>query len=78
MWRYSHFDPWGALFRENEVLAVILSDGGCLATLGALYCVYVRFGGLVFWLYIVPWLWVNHWVVMITYLHHTAYVYQLH
>jgi len=34
---------------------------------------YVAFGSFetLFWVYIVPWSWVNHWIVMITYLHHT-------
>ncbi|QPG95638.1 hypothetical protein C2857_001515 [Epichloe festucae Fl1] len=72
-WRHSHFDPWGAMFRESEVAAVVLSDLGCLATIAALYKLCQAFGSFetLFWVYIVPWSWVNHWIVMITYLHHT-------
>ncbi|KAK7426224.1 hypothetical protein QQZ08_007253 [Neonectria magnoliae] len=72
-WRHSHFDPWGALFRTSEVTAIILSDVGCLITLMGLWALYKWTGSFeqVFWMYIAPWTWVNHWIVMITYLHHT-------
>ncbi|KAJ5668942.1 hypothetical protein N7462_010012 [Penicillium macrosclerotiorum] len=72
-WRHSHFDPWGAMFRDSEVSAILLSDLGCLTTLVVLYQLYQVFGSFetLFWVYIVPWTWVNHWIVMITYLHHT-------
>ncbi|KAJ5717967.1 hypothetical protein N7488_003613 [Penicillium malachiteum] len=72
-WRHSHFDPWGAVFRDSEKVAILLSDAGCLATLAALYHFYQQVGsfGTVFWVYVVPWMWLNHWIVMITYLHHT-------
>lgn len=72
-WRHSHFDPWGALFRSSEVISIILSDIGCLVTITGLYHLYLRLGSFetLFWIYIVPWTWVNHWIVMITYLHHT-------
>ncbi|KAF5025511.1 hypothetical protein F66182_2416 [Fusarium sp. NRRL 66182] len=72
-WRHSHFDPWGALFRESEVYSIILSDLGCLATIAVLYQLHHALGSFetLFWVYIVPWSWVNHWIVMITYLHHT-------
>ncbi len=65
-WRHSHFDPWGALFRSSEVLSIIVSDIGCLATIAVLYQLYLYFGSFetVFWLYIVPWTWVNHWIGM--------------
>lgn len=73
MWRHSHFDPWGAMFRDSEVGAVILSDIGCMTTIAGL-CALSRSGSgwePVFWQYIVPWTWLNHWIVMITFLHHT-------
>lgn len=73
VWRYSHFDPWGGMFRESEVSAIILSDIGCLTTLTGLYFLYQYLGSfeLLFWIYIVPWSIVNHFIVMITFLHHT-------
>ncbi|RAK95936.1 delta-12 fatty acid desaturas-like protein [Aspergillus ibericus CBS 121593] len=48
-------------------------DLGCLATIAGLYHLYTWFGSFetLFWVYIMPWTWVNHWIVMITYLHHT-------
>jgi hypothetical protein len=63
-WRHSHFDPWGAMFRESENVAIVLSDIGCLMTIGALYHLYQVFGSFetLFWVYIVPWSWVNHWI----------------
>ncbi|TVY84368.1 Delta(12)-fatty-acid desaturase [Lachnellula suecica] len=73
VWRYSHFDPWGGMFRDSEVWSIILSDIGCGALLTGLYFLkqYVGSWGLVFWIYVVPWSVVNHFIVMITYLHHT-------
>lgn len=63
-WRHSHFDPWGALFRESEVKSIIMSDLGCLATISTLYYLYGVFGSFetLFWVYIVPWTWVSHWI----------------
>jgi hypothetical protein len=64
VWRHSHFDPWGSLFRDSEVTSIILSDLGCLITVGILYQIYQYTGSfaLIFWGYIVPWSWVNHWI----------------
>jgi bifunctional Delta-12/omega-3 fatty acid desaturase len=66
IWRHSHFDPWGSLFRTSEMTAIILSDIGCLLTITALYQIYLRLGSFeqLCWLYIVPWMWVNHWIGM--------------
>lgn len=68
-WRHSHFDPWGALFRDSEKSAILLSNIGCLATITALYHLYQVIGSFetVFWLYIVPWTWVNHWIGNVLY-----------
>ena len=73
-WRHSHFDPWGALFRSSEALSIVFSDVGCLLTITGLYHLYQYLGSFeqLFWIYIMPWMWVNHWIVMITYLHHTS------
>lgn len=64
IWRHSHFDPWGALFRDSEKLAVVLSDVGCLSTICLLYSLYTWLGSFetLFWIYIVPWTWCNHWI----------------
>jgi len=64
VWRHSHFDPWGAMFRPSEKLSILLSDLGCLATIAVLYKLYLAFGSFetLFWVYIIPWTWVNHWI----------------
>ncbi|PWY67846.1 hypothetical protein BO83DRAFT_419146 [Aspergillus eucalypticola CBS 122712] len=71
--RHSHFDPQGALFYPSEWLSIVLSDLGCFTVIAGFYQLYQQFGSFetLFWVYIVPWTWVHHWVVMITYLHHT-------
>jgi hypothetical protein len=65
-WRQSHFDPWGSLFRDSEVWSIILSDIGCLLTITVNLWLYKYLGSFehVFWLYIVPWTFVNHWIGM--------------
>jgi hypothetical protein len=62
--RQSHFDPWGSNFRHSEKMAVILSDLGCCLTLTGVWVLYRYTGSFehVFWLYLVPWSWVNHWI----------------
>ncbi|KAI1501036.1 Delta(12) fatty acid desaturase [Biscogniauxia marginata] len=71
-WRRSHFDPFSGVFRPQEAFYVFLSDVGLALVAAALY-----YGSqaldwqTVFLLYGVPYLWVNHWLVAITYLHHT-------
>ncbi|KAL3264748.1 hypothetical protein ABHI18_000453 [Aspergillus niger] len=66
MWRHSHFDPQGALFYPSEWLSIVLSDLGCFAAITGLYQLYQQFGSFetLFWVYIVPWTWVNHWIGM--------------
>ena len=66
IWRHSHFDPWGSQFRNSEAASIILSDIGCLLTITTLYWIYLYLGSFeqLFWLYIVPWMWVNHWIGM--------------
>ena len=66
IWRHSHFDPQGALFYPSEWLSIVLSDVGCFTVIAGLYQLYQQFGSFetLFWVYIVPWTWVNHWVGM--------------
>ncbi|KAJ9271130.1 hypothetical protein DTO212C5_2788 [Paecilomyces variotii] len=71
-WRMSHFEPRSAVFRLNEAVYIALSDLGIGLTLTALYFASTAIGWpAVFLLYIVPYFWVHHWLVAITYLHHT-------
>lgn len=69
----NHFNPHNPLFKEKDFWDVIVSDVGILAWLGVLYylavCVYS-----VYWLvalYVVPLLFVNMWLVIVTYLQHS-------
>ncbi|MCJ1278293.1 hypothetical protein MMC21_006108 [Puttea exsequens] len=68
----SHFLPGSSLFRPEEWHLILASDIGIGAMAGALWYASTIFGrqnvGL---LYVIPYMWVNHWIVAITYLHHT-------
>ncbi|KAH9991419.1 fatty acid desaturase-domain-containing protein [Xylariaceae sp. FL0662B] len=71
-WRRSHFDPFSGVFRPSEALYVLISDFGLALVAGALYYATQALGWqTVFLLYGVPYFWINHWLVAITYLHHT-------
>ncbi|KAL4080868.1 fatty acid desaturase-domain-containing protein [Scleroderma citrinum] len=68
----NHFNPKAVMFAPHQYDAVILSDIGILLWLGAVgTSIYVYGLPTVFRLYIVPYLWVNHWLVLITFLQHT-------
>ncbi|KIV88011.1 hypothetical protein PV10_09188 [Exophiala mesophila] len=68
----NHFDPKSPLYEAKDSYLILLSDLGLLITLSALYWVGKTYGmaNLFVW-YIAPYLWVNHWLVAITYLQHT-------
>ncbi|KEY65435.1 hypothetical protein S7711_08569 [Stachybotrys chartarum IBT 7711] len=69
--RVSHFDPFSAVFRPNESLYIFISDVGLVLMLTALYFASRSIGvSTTLLLYAVPYLWVHHWLVAITYLHH--------
>ncbi|KAJ5736075.1 Oleate hydroxylase FAH12 [Penicillium malachiteum] len=72
MFRNSHFDPLGSLFTGAQAHLIAITDLGLLMVAGALYYFGTQIG---FWkvalLYVVPYFWVHHWLVAITYLHHT-------
>ena len=62
-WQNSHFDPTSSLFNRDEFLFIIISDVGMSLTVSGLWYLARNFGlQTVFFLYIVPWLWVNHWI----------------
>ncbi|KAI1816295.1 delta-12 fatty acid desaturas-like protein [Poronia punctata] len=72
-WDNSHFLPSSSLFRPSEAWDIVISDVGILAMSFCLYRLGNAFGSSnMVWAYVLPWLWVNHWIVMITYLHHTS------
>ncbi|KAI1264403.1 fatty acid desaturase-domain-containing protein [Xylariaceae sp. FL1019] len=70
-WRRGHFDPFSGVFRPSEAVYIALSDLG-LALMGAgiWYGAKVLGWDTMFLLYGVPYFWVHHWLVAITYLHH--------
>ncbi|SCU94305.1 LAME_0F06942g1_1 [Lachancea meyersii CBS 8951] len=71
-WTRNHFWPTSPLFEAKDAFYIILSDLGLLAQCLVLRMWYVKFGGWsVFISWFVPYLWVNHWLVFITFLQHT-------
>lgn len=68
----NHFVPSSPLYEKKDEHLILLSDLGLGMTLSALYWVGSRFGwlNLLVW-YGIPYLWVNHWLVAITFLQHT-------
>jgi omega-6 fatty acid desaturase (delta-12 desaturase) len=68
----SHFNPASALFNDGQRHLVLISDLGVLAALSALaYGCYVYGTQFIVFMYIIPYLNVNFWLVLITYLQHT-------
>ncbi|EEH39386.1 omega-6 fatty acid desaturase [Paracoccidioides lutzii Pb01] len=68
----NHFNPSSPLYENKHVPLILLSDLGLMLTGSVLYFVGTKFGwaNLAVW-YFLPYLWVNHWLVAITYLQHT-------
>jgi omega-6 fatty acid desaturase (delta-12 desaturase) len=68
----THFDPESALFDKRNRRDILVSDLGLAIAFGVLGTwAYYRGVTEVARLYVAPWLWVNHWLVLITYLQHT-------
>lgn len=68
----SHFLPHSTIFRPEEAHLVIMSDVGVGVMAAGLYYASTKIGfNLVALLYLQPYMWVNNWIVAITYLHHT-------
>ena len=69
--RLSHFEPTSAVFRPSEAIFIALSDFGLALNFGLQYLASRYIGWqMVALLYIIPYFWVHHWLVAITYLHH--------
>lgn len=69
----SHFDPKAPFFRKRHYWQVVASDIGVVSALAALTLWSSQRGfSEVFKYYILPYLVVNHHLVMITYLQHTS------
>ncbi|PWY67152.1 fatty acid desaturase [Aspergillus heteromorphus CBS 117.55] len=68
----SHYNPFGEIFSRAQWVSVALSDLGLLIMGSVLYYASTQIGGWnVVLLYFVPYLWVHHWLIAITYLQHT-------
>jgi omega-6 fatty acid desaturase (delta-12 desaturase) len=71
-WMTNHFVPTSPLYDRKDFLDIVISDIGIASMLTVLYLAGQRWGyGMVGVVYVLPWLWVNHWLVHITYLQHT-------
>ncbi|KAK2764269.1 Oleate hydroxylase fah12 [Arachnomyces sp. PD_36] len=68
----NHFSVSSPLYEAKDAKLIALSDLGLGLTLSGLYYIGQNFGwtNLLVW-YIIPYLWVNHWLVAITFLQHT-------
>ncbi|KAK3949140.1 fatty acid desaturase-domain-containing protein [Pseudoneurospora amorphoporcata] len=68
----NHFNPSSPLYDEREAPWIIVSDIGIAIAITALVYLGNTFGwsNMFVW-YFLPYLWVNHWLVAITYLQHT-------
>ncbi|KAL5347031.1 Oleate hydroxylase fah12 [Pseudogymnoascus australis] len=68
----NHFNPASPLYEAKDAKLILLSDIGVGLTIAALVWVSRTFGAAnMFVWYFIPYLWVNHWLVAITYLQHT-------
>ncbi|OQD70221.1 hypothetical protein PENDEC_c025G02923 [Penicillium decumbens] len=68
----NHFSPASPLYEAKDAKLIALSDLGLFLTGLGLYFIGSKYGwlNLLVW-YGIPYLWVNHWLVAITYLQHT-------
>lgn len=72
-WKQNHFVPDSPIFDPKDYWFVVLSDLGVLIQGMILYKWYKTQGLFLFMMnYFIPYMWVNHWLVFITYLQHTA------
>ncbi|KAL4924216.1 oleate delta-12 desaturase [Aspergillus undulatus] len=68
----SHFDPGSSLWTEGQRHLIAISDFGLLITAAGVWYLAQQVGVLrMVLIYAVPYCWVHHWLVAITYLHHT-------
>ncbi|KAK7048678.1 oleoyl phosphatidylcholine desaturase [Favolaschia claudopus] len=68
----NHFNPKAVMFSPHHWTDIVLSDiGVVLWMMGIAAASYVYGFSTVFVVYLQPYLWVNHWLVLITFLQHT-------
>jgi omega-6 fatty acid desaturase (delta-12 desaturase) len=68
----NHFNPNSPLYEAKDAKLILLSDLGLAIVASVLFslCKTYGFSNMGVW-YFLPYLWVNHWLVAITYLQHT-------
>ncbi|KAI9053378.1 hypothetical protein LZ554_002337 [Drepanopeziza brunnea f. sp. 'monogermtubi'] len=68
----NHFNPDSPLYEAKDAKLILLSDLGIAITIGVLVMLSKTYGfsNMAVW-YFAPYLWVNHWLVAITFLQHT-------
>ncbi|KAI0360610.1 hypothetical protein OH77DRAFT_702383 [Trametes cingulata] len=68
----NHFSPYSALFKKEQRMGIFISDLGLIGMMSLLYLFARSYGwsALVKY-YFVPYVLCNHWIVMITFLHHS-------
>ncbi|KAF9475735.1 hypothetical protein BDN70DRAFT_221382 [Pholiota conissans] len=64
----NHFNPMSPLFKKEQRFNIFMSDLGLTIMASWLYYMGREF---FLWHYLVPYLLVNHWIVMFTFLHHS-------
>ncbi|EJD40469.1 delta12-fatty acid desaturase [Auricularia subglabra TFB-10046 SS5] len=68
----NHFNPRPPLYAPHQFWQIIASDIGVAIWLGAVvYWSWTRSFGEMMRIYGLPYLWVNHWLILITFLQHT-------
>ncbi|THG95380.1 hypothetical protein EW026_g6264 [Hermanssonia centrifuga] len=68
----SHFKPSAVMFAPHHYGQIILSDVGVIIWAACVGTAIYKFGFAdVFRLYLAPYIWVNHWLILITFLQHT-------
>ncbi|KAF8650160.1 hypothetical protein AX16_005394 [Volvariella volvacea WC 439] len=68
----NHFSPNSVIFGSHQWSQIVISDIGIILWLGGvLTWIYYKGFFEVFRLYLATYLWVNHWLVLITFLQHT-------
>ncbi|EGG03265.1 uncharacterized protein MELLADRAFT_75337 [Melampsora larici-populina 98AG31] len=68
----NHFNPWAIMYDDRHRMHIVYSDIGIAITIGSLVFFGMKTDFLsAFKYYIVPYLWVHHWIVLITFLQHT-------
>ncbi|KAM5530569.1 hypothetical protein V8D89_015763 [Ganoderma adspersum] len=68
----NHFNPASVMFRPDHRGQILISNVGILLWAAGVAYAISQWGFFeVFRVYLVPYLWVNHWLVLITFLQHT-------